>query len=157
MRSSPAHVSDQRIVSLRGRTTPAELPLYVGRAFGRLYDRLGQVGLVPSGEPLAIYHEWGPDGVDVEACVPIVAGSLGVGFTERILPAATVAQTLHVGSYDSLMGAYEAVAAWIGPNGYREAGPSRERYLIGPGRDIPEADYRTQVETPIEPALVAVS
>ncbi|HEX5451726.1 MAG TPA: GyrI-like domain-containing protein [Candidatus Limnocylindrales bacterium] len=147
-------VPEQRIVSLRGRTSPIELPTYVGTAFGRLYSRLGEAGIVPSGEPLAIYHEWGPDSIDVEACVPVAAGALGGEVAERVLPAATVAQTLHVGSYDSLMGAYQAVAAWIGSNGYTDDGPSRERYLVGPGGDIPEADYRTQVETPVTRALV---
>ena len=151
------HVPDQRIVSLRGWTAPVELSSHVGAAFGRLYERLGKAGMFPSGEPLAIYLKWDPDGIDVEVCVPIAEGSLGGEFVERILPAATVAQTVHLGPYDSLLGAYQGVAAWIGPNGYEEVGPSRERYLVGPGRDIPEADYRTQVETPIKRALVRVS
>jgi effector-binding domain-containing protein len=152
------NVPDQHIVSLRGRTTRDQLSAYVGTAFGQLYQRLGEAGIAPNGEALAIYHAWGPDGIDVEMCVPMDPdGSLAGDFVERILPAATVAQTLHVGSYDGLKDAYEAVDAWIGKHGFAAAGPSRERYIIGPARDMPEADYWTLVETPVERALVPVS
>ena len=40
---------------------------------------------------------------------------------------------MHVGSYDGLPQAYEALGKWIEANRYRLVGPPREVYLQPPG------------------------
>ena len=71
----------------------------------------------------------------------------------RVLPAMTVAWTLHVGPYEDLTVAYSAITDWIQGIGLEAAGPVQERYLNGPGDDVTPAEYRTEVEIPV--ALVA--
>jgi effector-binding domain-containing protein len=67
------------------------------------------------------------------------------------LPAATMASTIHHGSYETLGGAHEAVIAWSEANGYRLAGPDREVYLYNAHpirRDDPS--YITEIQYPVE-------
>ncbi len=67
------------------------------------------------------------------------------------LPAATVATTVHQGSYNTLIDAHEAILKWIEANGYRPIVPSREVYLynVWPiNHDDPS--YITEVQYPVE-------
>jgi effector-binding domain-containing protein len=148
---------DQEVVFIRDRIRRDALSAFIGTSYDELVDRLATHGSAPHGETLVIYHESGPAGVDVEVCVPIAPDAgVGAGLARRVVPAATVAQTLHVGSYDGLPDAYDAVASWVSRNEFSEVGPSRERYVVGPGEEVPEADYWTLIETPIARVLVEV-
>lgn len=151
-------VPEQRMVSVRERLATADMPAFVGRAYGELYGYLGRSGVTPGGEPFVIYHSFGPDGVDAEVCVPV---TVEVEPTERIvarvLPATTVAETLHIGPYDELGEAYSALTGWIGFHGLEVVGPVRERYLNAPGPDVPPEAYRTVVEMPVAEAAIPVA
>jgi effector-binding domain-containing protein len=153
------HVPDQAVVSVRGWTDRANLSPFVGNTFGELYGRLQRLGVAPDGDALVIYHEFGADGIDAEVCVPVATNvDLDVlaagGLLRRVIPGSTVAQTTHVGAYEALAGAYDAVASWIREGGYEPNGPARERYQAGPADRIPETAYRTLIEFPVSEALV---
>jgi effector-binding domain-containing protein len=151
-------VPDQPIVSIRGRLAQSDLPAFIGRSFGELYGHLRLLGVKPGGEPFVIYHEFGPNEVDAEVCTPVAGPMKASGrITSRVLPAATVAQALHIGPYEDLHVAYAAVTHWVGGHGLEAAGPVRERYLDGPGDGVPPWAYRTIVEQPVVEAAVAVS
>lgn len=67
------------------------------------------------------------------------------------LPAATVASTIHHGSYNTIAEAHEAIITWVDANGYRIAGPDREIYLYNAHpirRDDPS--YITELQYPVE-------
>ncbi len=152
---SRREVPDQPIVSIRDRVTPSEMPAFIGRSFGELFGHLRLLGVEPRGEPFVIYHAFGPDEIDAEVCLPIIGDVVATGrITARVLPGATVAETLHVGPYDELATAYGALVIWIGQNGFEAVGPVRERYLNEPGPDVPPAAYRTIIEMPIAEAAV---
>lgn len=106
---------------------------------------------------MARYHTVNPDVIDVEVCLPVPAGTLGAGrITVEVLPAATVATTAHQGPYDTEGESYAALDDWIRAHDYVTSGPARERYLIGPDTDVPPAEYRTEIEMPVEPSRVTV-
>lgn len=147
----------QPIVSMRDRRPTRELPAFLGESFGQLFGRLGLLGVVPAGPPFVIYHEFGPDDIDAEVCVPVAQAVTATGkVRSRIVPAATVVQTLHVGRYEDLKAAYAALTDWISRNEFEAAGPVQERYLNAPGDQVSPEEYRTEVEIPIVPAAVAV-
>lgn len=147
----------QPIVSIRGRHAEAEIPAFLGRSFGLLFGHLKLLGVDPAGPPFVIYHAFGPAGMDAEVCVPIASPVAATGAVEgRVLPAMTVARTLHVGPYEALGGAYDAVTDWIRGRGSELAGPMRERYLNGPGDNVSPAEYRTEVEIPVVAAPASV-
>jgi effector-binding domain-containing protein len=147
----------QPIVSMRDRRPQQELPAFLGEAFGALFGKLGLLGVAPSGPPFVIYHEFGPDGVDAEVCLPIAEAVTGISEPRsRVLPPVTVASTLHVGRYEKLTAAYAALMEWIRRHEFEAAGPAQERYLSGPGDGVLPEEYRTELEIPIVPAAAAV-
>ncbi len=146
---------EQHIVSLRDRRSKGGLPAFLGRAFGDLFGSLPDLGATPAGPPFVIYHAFGDEEIDAEVCVPVAHP---VSATEtldaRVLPAMTVASTLHVGRYEDLQDAYDALMSWVRDHGYEVAGPVHERYLNGPGDELPPSEYRTIIEVPIAPAPI---
>jgi effector-binding domain-containing protein len=103
-----------------------------------------------------IYHEFGSQGIDAEVSVPIVRQVMATGMIKsRMLPAMTVARTVHVGPYDQLGEAYAALRDWIREHGFEVAGPVEERYLNGPGDRVATSEYQTEIEMPIVPQVVA--
>lgn len=122
----------------------------VGQLFGEVYAHLRQ-GEAPG---LAIWHDDGykASNIDAEAIVPLKSRVPG---TERVkvyeLPAATMASTVHHGSYATLNLAYDAALRWIETNGYKIVGPNRELYLYctQPVRQDDES-YVTELQFPVE-------
>lgn len=148
-------VPDQSIVSIRDRMAASDLPAFIGAAFGELYGHLPLLGVPPAGEPFVLYHAFGPDGIDAEACVPYIGDIATSGrITARVLPGGVVAEVLHVGPYDELHFAHAALSGWVAQHGFEPAGPVRERYLNEPGPDVPPAAYRTVIQIPIVEAAV---
>lgn len=150
------HVETQAIVSIRNRRKQHDLPGFLQAAFPKLFGRLRALGVSPAGPPFVIYHEFGADDIDAEVSVPIgepvaAAGDIG----SRVLPATTVARTVHVGPYEELGDAYAAVTDWVRDHGFEGAGPIRERYLNGPGDGVTPSAYRTEIDLPIVPLVVA--
>lgn len=150
------HLEPRAIVSIRDRRKQDDLPGFLTAAFPELLGRLRLLGVAPSGPPFVIYHEFGTQGIDAEASVPIGEPVAAAGKIEsRVLPAMTVARTVHLGPYEQLSDAYTAVSNWIRSHGYEIAGPVQERYLNGPGEGVASSAYRTEIEMPIVPSVVA--
>src|SRR5690606_25461436 len=69
------------------------------------------------------------------------------------LPAATVAATIHYGTYNTIGDAHQAVIQWVNAGGYQNAGADRELYLYNRHplrRDDPT--YVTEIQYPVEKA-----
>ncbi len=145
----------QAIASIRDGCQRDRIPAFLETAFAELFQRLGRLGVRPSGPPLVIYHEFGVDAIDAEVCVPIrdVIDAAG-RVRSRVVPGMTVARTVHVGPYQELESAYATVTEWVSDHGAEVAGPLQERYLNGPGDGVPPSEYRTVVELPIVPSTV---
>jgi DNA-binding transcriptional MerR regulator len=118
---------------------PEELPVL-------LRSLLEEAGDACSGPPIMIYHdeEFNPARVDVEAAWPVSDPAVATG----TLPSCRAAAVMHVGPYDQLCQAYEAVFAWINGNGYRTAGPLREINYNDPAVTPPEK-LVTEVLVPV--------
>lgn len=105
----------------------------IGTLYAEIAAYLGSQAAPAAGPSLAIWHdeEYREANIDAEAAVPIdrpLAGNRRVRIRE--LPAgATLACTVHHGSYDTLGRAYNALLGWITGSGYRMAGPIYEIYL----------------------------
>ena len=149
-------VPAQPVLSIRGQIAPAEISSFLGRSFADLYGRVGLLGAAAAGHPFVIYHHFGSEVIDAEVCVPVAVevGASG-GIESRVVEAATVARTIHVGPYEDLDAAYGALDRWVGDHHFEVAGPSRERYLNGPDEGRSPAGYRTEIDLPIAPAMVA--
>jgi len=150
-------VPAQWIVSVRQQIPRAGIPMFIGQSFGLLFGHLTELGVAAVAPPFVVYHAFGLEEIDAEVCVPIKRKVIaGAPLRVRRLQRATVARTTHVGPYEALGEAYQALDAWVAAEGRAVAGPVRERYLTGPDSELAPDFYRTEIELPISEAPVAV-
>ena len=145
-------VVPQPVLSVRTRTSLAEIAALMGAAFGEMFGYLCQAGAQPAGPPCSIFYdpEFREDDLDVEICLPVDRPLPPQGRVQMgELPGGTVAYTLHVGPYDAVGLAYQAVTTWIQEHGHETAGPPRETYLNGPDEVKDPSEYRTEIIWPI--------
>lgn len=155
---STRSIPEQPVLAIRGVVSPDMFQSFIGGAFAELYEFVSRGGVDIEGPPMAVYHLVAPEAFDAEVCLPVAGNAMGAGRIEaRTLPAVTVATTVHLGPYDTEGQTYAELERWIGANGYVPSGPARERYLIGPDVGVTPAEYRTEIDMPIEPAPAAVA
>jgi DNA-binding transcriptional MerR regulator/predicted transcriptional regulator YdeE len=135
----------------------------VGSLFGEVYDAIGRhasQALLPhpelGGQTLVLCYDTEFKEHDVDGAAAFM---LRCRVPERgrmkvhELPAATMAATVHHGSYGTIGAAHEAILRWIEANDYRIVGPDRELNLYHTmpiSRDDPA--YITEIQYPVEPA-----
>jgi DNA-binding transcriptional MerR regulator len=139
------------LVATAASLEPASITPVIQPLYQELGARLSRAGLVPVGPAIAYYSDVaGSDGVLVHAALPVNADSdSGHDFEITDLPEIGQAATiLHRGSMDNVMATIQALARWIGDNGYRSTGYPRELYL-----ECPEDkdNWVTELQEPITP------
>lgn len=145
-------IPEMPIISIREQVDEVGFPAFLARAFPELFTHVGQHGVIATGHPFVIYHAFGPDRIDAEVCVPVAGPALvDDRIKAHVLPETMVVRTLHVGPYDELGRAYQALGEWAADHGYAPAGPHREHYLTGPDLEVPPSEYRTEIDMPITP------
>jgi len=112
-------------------------------------EEITSKGAMCAGPPVALYYdeEFNMNEVDVEAAWPVNDKSL----VNNTLPAGKTASVMHVGPYNTLEKAYEALFGWINENGWRAVYPIREVYYNDP-RDTPPDQLATEIMLRIVPA-----
>lgn len=134
----------QPVAVVRGHIEVAEIPAFLGDAFGEAVRVMTDQHLTPAGPPFA---RWRPTGeaFDVDAGFPVSAPVTPDGRVEAdTLPGGPVATVMHIGDYGAVSAAYVFVAEWLGAHGYVSAGEPWECYLDGP--EVP--DPKTLVRFP---------
>ncbi|RRR75653.1 MAG: hypothetical protein EI684_04210 [Candidatus Viridilinea halotolerans] len=119
----------------------------IGPLFNELYAYLGPHGA--GGIAVGIDHNEGYKEVDpdMEAAAYLTA-PVPEGGRVRVytLPGATVAATIHRGTWEGLPAAYTALMDWIKAGGYTPCGASREIYLEQ--AETPDA-HVTEIQIPV--------
>lgn len=142
------------VAVVRTRTTFAEIPAFMGQAFGRVAEVLGTRGLLGDGPAVGRYTEMDPASgrlvVSAGFIIPSPIEASGDLVPDE-LPAAEVATTVHLGPYAKVSEAYDAIAAAMALHG-RELDESTmwEEYWSPPG--TPDEQTKTVVFCPLKPA-----
>jgi DNA-binding transcriptional MerR regulator/predicted transcriptional regulator YdeE len=135
----------------------------VGGLFGEVYEALGPhvaeaLGPNPEegGQTLVLCYDTEFKEHDIDAAAAfMLRRSVPERGRMRVheLPAATVAATIHHGSYAMIGAAHEAVITWTVANSYRIVGPDRELnlYHASPVR-LDDPSYVTEVQYPVAKA-----
>jgi effector-binding domain-containing protein len=133
----------------------------IGAMFGlhmsNVADRIADLGGTPAGPAYARYHEWGPDQVDAEFGIPVMAPVTSlrplaecqpgeVGMSE--LPGGAAAITVHHGDYRRMGEAYERLGARIKAEGRAPGAGAWESYINDP-TEVDEADLLTELVWPL--------
>lgn len=135
---------------VRGHITVEDIGDFLGRAYDHVMAAAAEQGLDITGAPFGFYRfAEGKSDFDIEAGFPVSGVVLPSGDVEPSeLPGGTCAKTLHVGAYDEVQGAHDALFAWVTDNGQVPSGDAWECYLDGP--DVPKP--RTLVFLPYKAA-----
>jgi effector-binding domain-containing protein len=137
-------------IAIRAIVPLAELPRFFGGAFAELAacarDQI-------AGPPLARYHGFQPEAVDVEAVFPLRAPVPITGRVAAItLAAGTAVQVRHTGPYDELGATYTAIGSWIVAHHLERSEPVREIYLNSPAETQDVSRLETLVVQPVRPS-----
>jgi effector-binding domain-containing protein len=140
---------------VRATLTVPEIGGWFGPTLGRVAGWLGSRGIAIVGPPFARYHELDPEHerFEVEAGFPVATPVEGDGeVSASSLPGGPHATTLHVGPYEGLGAAYDALLAWIVEQGGEPAGDAWEVYESDPVEQPDPTTWRTQVYWPYRSA-----
>lgn len=143
-------LQSEPVVSVRVRVSPAEIGPAQQRILLLLFNHLNGHGVEPAGPPFMRYHRVEADELDLEIgmAVPhplpgteeIVAGELAGG---------KAAWAWHVGPYDRLPEAQQALRQWIASQGLSETGPLVEFYWTDPCAITDPAKWKTKLVCPV--------
>lgn len=141
----PADLQEQQVACLHARVPQGGIAAFLAAAFSKVPEEVAQRGLRPVGPPYARYSFQDDGSIDVEAGFPVSATMTRTGDVEPgTLPGGHVVTTVHVGAYDRVGDAYDALETYLVNNGYEPVGAAWESYLDDP--DVPEP--RTKVYLP---------
>jgi effector-binding domain-containing protein len=139
----------QPTLATRTRSAVQNLPQIVGQAYGAIAQYLGQMGEQPAGAPYVAYYNMDMQDLDIEIGFPVARPLPGQGNIQPSqIPGGQAAACLHVGPYDQVGKAYEALTQWLQANGRAATGVAYEIYLNDPTSTPPEA-LQTQVVMPL--------
>ena len=136
-------------LSIRTRAAVQDLPQLFGQTYGALMQYLGEMGEQPASEPFAAYYNLDMQNLDVEIGFPVARRLPDRGnIKSGALPAGQFASTMHIGPYDTLGLAYEALTQYMKACGYEPTGVAYEFYFSGP--ETPPEEIRTQIMYPLK-------
>lgn len=143
----------QFVLTKRCRSSLEAMKADLGKVFGELFAVLGRQNLRLVGAPFVSYPraEFNEEDLEYEVGLPTdQPAQAPAGLNSYQLPASPVAYTLHVGPYESVERAYQAVTAWVQEHGHTLAGAPREHYLVSKDQVEDPALYRTELLWPIQ-------
>ncbi len=114
----------QRVFGIRKKISIAE----IHGLFQELYEEISKRELKRAGAAQLLYlgEEFSYENMEVEAQVQVSGEHEDV----QVIPAQLCVATTHVGPYDSVKYAYDAICAWLAEHTeYKVSGPAIERYI----------------------------
>jgi effector-binding domain-containing protein len=124
-----------------------EIGAVLSGIFAEVTAQISASGAQPTGGAFGRYTP-GETEVGIEAGFTIATPIVSAGRVEAgELPGGEAAVCLHVGPYDAVAAAYEAIETWIREQGREASGAAWEVYLTGPEVQPP----RTEVVFPLRP------
>lgn len=141
----------QPTLVVRGKVAMAEIKDFLERAYHLIAERTAECGAHFAGPPFARYRPLDAEfsEFEVEAGFPVIVQVPCSGEVEPSeLPAGPAAVTYHVGPYDEMKPAYDAVLAWVEEQGVVADGPAWEVYHSDPSAEPDPAGWRTEIIQP---------
>ncbi len=140
----------QPMLAIRTRSAVQNLSAVLGQAYDAVMQQASQQGAQPAGAPFVAYYNMDMQDLDIAAGFPFAQKLAGQGKVQAgEIPGGPAATCLHVGPYDQVGGAYEALQKWLQANGRETTGIAYEFYLNDP-QVTPPAQLQTQVVFPLK-------
>ena len=139
----------QPTLSIRTRAAAGQLTQLFGQTFGAIMQYLGELGEYPVGAPFGAYYNMDMQDLDIEIGFPVSRPLPDRGeIKSGALPAGKIAVTMHIGPYDAIGPAYEALTQFVQANGCTPSGVAYEFYFSEP--DVPPEQIQTQIVFPLK-------
>jgi len=152
-------IEPPRITETEGRLI-AVLPLLVPRSeiqtvmqpgLRELLAVLAAQGIAPAGPWFTHHRRMAPDVFDFEIGVPVAVAVVAAGRVQPAQrPALRVVRTVYHGGYEGLGAAWGELDAWIAAHGHTPAADLWECYAAGPELSPDPANWRTELERPLQ-------
>lgn len=140
----------QPVVSIRTKCRPDEISKTLAVLLPEVMAHITATGGRISGPPFSRYHGFSATAVDLEAGIPVAAPVAEKGRVKNgELPAGRTLTAWHIGPYDRLGAAHEALQAHAAAEELQPAGAPWEVYWTDPGMVPDSAKWRTQLFLPI--------
>jgi effector-binding domain-containing protein len=144
-------VSAQDVMSIRVQCHVAELGAMLAEILPEVWRYCRKSGIAPSGPPFTRYHSFDNEKVDIEGGLPVPKPLPAEGrITPGRLPSGEVATTVHMGPYDKLPDAHDALHVWLREHRRDSAGPQWEVYWTDPGLEPDPSKWKTELIWPIK-------
>jgi len=141
----------QPVACIRLACKPGEISKALAIALPEVMAHINAVGGKMAGAPYSRYHAITADSIDLEAGIPI---SKPIEERGRVksgeLPGGRTVTGWHIGPYEQLKAAHEALAAFVAASKATARGGPYEVYWTDPGMVPDPAKWRTQLFQPIE-------
>ena len=144
--------TDPKLTAVIRLTIPRErIREVMGPAIGEVMATVAAQNIAPGGPVFSHHFKLDPDTFDFEVGVPVVSP---VSASGRVKPGelreATVARTVYHGPYEGLGGAWGEFEAWLREHGHAPAEDLWECYVAGPESSSNPAEWRTELNRPLE-------
>ena len=145
-----ANLPASEAVAIRATMPMSELQGFFNQAFLELSEVIRNGGANTVGPPFVRYYAVTPERAEVEAVMTCDKPVKVSGRVKTLhLNAAQAAIVRHVGRYDKMKPAYDAITQWMANNGKHAIEAPREVYVTT-GAEIPDpSEWVTLVEQPI--------
>lgn len=143
-------MKEKSVVGIRFRTTGADLPTHLQKAYARVLEYLKAHFAQPDAA-YCIYHDMAAEPWDVEAGFvvhQIVASHDDIQFST--LPGGRMATLWHIGPYHTLNNSWMALDAYIKAHQLRPNKVMWELYTTDPATEPDPAKQRTLLVWPVE-------
>ncbi len=141
----------QAVASIRTKCTMSEMGPTIAALYPEVMAHLNATGVGITGTPFLRYHVVNGDELDVEAGMPVAKRIVEEGRVKNSeLPGGKVVVAWHVGPYEKLPAAHEALKAWVTAHRLTSRGGPWEVYWTDPGVVTDSSKWRTQLFMPIE-------
>ncbi len=129
----------QPTLAIRTRSAVQDLSQVLGQSYGAIMQYMCELDEQPAGAPFVAYYNMDMQDLDIEIGFPVAKKLAGKGNIQASeIPAGKFATCMHIGPYDQVEAAYNALMKWIEENGYEAAGVAYETYLNDPSETPPE-------------------
>jgi effector-binding domain-containing protein len=141
----------QPYACIAATTTPREVGAMLRRILSEVQEYVARNSLEPVGQPLARYYRYERDVVEMDAGIRVTTPGEGDGtVTVNELPGGDVAVALHIGSYRTLRGTYDALAAWLEREGRTPREAPWELYITDATTEPDPARRQTEIYWPVQ-------
>jgi effector-binding domain-containing protein len=141
----------QSVASVRLKCKPADISATLAVIFPEVIEHLNAAGAKMTGNPFTRYHGMDDAEIDLEAGLPVAKPVAEKGRVKNgTLPGGRTVVAWHVGPYEQLVEAHEALRAYLDSQQLRSRGGPWEIYWTDPGVVPDSSKWRTQLFMPIE-------